>query len=263
MKRLITIQQGLKSPKNKNGDGGRFKFRSAEDIFEQAKPLLEQTKTAVIVTDDLTEVGGRVAIKATASLIGENGVIASASGWACLDSHIVTGTDRNGNAYEKKTMSNEQCTGSASSYARKYALCGLFAIDNDENDPDQPNIQPAPEKPAPEKPAPAPQPKRAPQPTTKTAATQAKQPAQPQQQTKAAKGETAAAPQQPAEEPLNQTEIAAYMTICADIDASENLEQIKANAERAKGTRYAKKANAHAIKIAQERGWYTPQPANK
>ena len=252
MKRLITIQQGLRVTKDKSGDGGRFKFRSAEDIFEKAKPFLKETDTAVIVTDELTEVGGRVAIKATASLIGDNGVIASASGWACLDSHIVSGVDRSGQPYEKRTMSNEQCTGSASSYARKYALCGLFAIDNDENDPDQPNIQidnaqPA-QQPQPQKPAAQP----------KAKAPQAKQPAQPQQQTKAAKGETAAAPQQTTEEPLNHEEIAAYMTICADIDASENLEQIKANAERAKGTRYAKKANAHAVKVATEKGWYTP-----
>ena len=252
MKRLITIQQGLRVTKDKSGDGGRFKFRSAEDIFEKAKPFLKETETAVIVTDELTEVGGRVAIKATASLIGENGVIASASGWACLDSHIVSGVDRSGQPYEKRTMSNEQCTGSASSYARKYALCGLFAIDNDENDPDQPNIQidnaqPA-QQPQPQKPAAQP----------KAKAPQAKQPAQPQQQTKAAKGETAAAPQQPAEEPLNKEEIEAYMAICADIDASDSLEQIKANAERARGTRYAKKANAHAIKIATEKGWYTP-----
>ncbi len=163
MKRLITIQQGLRVTKDKSGDGGRFKFRSAEDIFEKAKPFLKETETAVIVTDELTEVGGRVAIKATASLIGENGEIASASGWACLDSHIVSGVDRSGQAYEKRTMSNEQCTGSASSYARKYALCGLFAIDNDENDPDQPNIQidnaqpaqqPQPQKPAAQQPQP-------------------------------------------------------------------------------------------------------------
>lgn len=147
MKRLVEIQQGLKSPKNKNGDGGRYKFRSAEDIFEKAKPWLDKTKTAVVTTDELVEVGGRVAIKATASLIGDTGIIASASGWACLDSHIVTGKGKDGETYDKKTMSNEQCTGSASSYARKYALCGLFAIDNDENDPDQPNIKPAPENP--------------------------------------------------------------------------------------------------------------------
>lgn len=235
MKRLITIQQGLRVTKDKSGDGGRFKFRSAEDIFEKAKPLLAETNTAVVVTDELTEVGGRCAIKATASLIGDNGVIASASGWACMDSHTVSGVDRAGNAYTKKTMSNEQCTGSASSYARKYALCGLFAIDNDENDPDQPNIQPAPETPA-----------------------QPQQPAKPAQQ-KTAKQPAKADPNQSAEMPLNHDEIAAYMAICADIDASESLEQVKANAERAKGTRYASKANAHAIKIATERGWYTPK----
>ena len=244
MKRLITIQQGLKSPKNKDGDKGRFKFRSAEDIFEQAKPFLKETETAVIVTDELTEVGGRVAIKATASLIGDNGVIASASGWACLDSHIVSGVDSRGVAYDKRTMSNEQCTGSASSYARKYALCGLFAIDNDENDPDQPNIQPAPEKPAqqPQKPAAKPQAK----------APQAKQPAQPQ---------NPANGQQDNSAPLNAQEIEAYMAICSDLDAAESVEQLKASAARAKGTRYAAKVNAHATKIAEQKGWYTP--ANK
>ncbi len=236
MKRLITIQQGLKSPKDKSGDGGRFKFRSAEDIFEQAKPFLKETETAVIVTDELTEVGGRVAIKATASLIGENGVIASASGWACLDSHIVSGVDRSGNAYEKKTMSNEQCTGSASSYARKYALCGLFAIDNDENDPDQPNIQPAP--------APA-------KPQTKTTQQPAKQPAQQQP----ANGKQ----QQSSEQPLSAQEVEAYMAICSSIDACETVEQLKMNAGRAKGTRYAGKVNEHATKVATARGWYTPQ----
>lgn len=241
MKRLITIQQGLKSPKDKSGDNGRFKFRSAEDIFEQAKSFLKETETAVIVTDELTEVGGRCAIKATASLIGDNGVIASASGWAILDSHIVSGVDRSGQAYEKKTMSNEQCTGSASSYARKYALCGLFAIDNDENDPDQPNIQPAPEKPAqqPQKPAAKPQAK----------APQSKQPAQPQ---------NPANGQQDNSAPLNAQEIEAYMAICSDLDAAESVEQLKASAARAKGTRYAAKVNAHATKIAEQKGWYTP-----
>jgi hypothetical protein len=248
MKRLITIQQGLRVTKDKSGDGGRFKFRSAEDIFEKAKPFLAETNTAVVVTDELTEIGGRCAIKATATLYGDKGAIASASGWACMDSHVVSGVDRAGNAYTKKTMSNEQCTGSASSYARKYALCGLFAIDNDENDPDQPNIQPAPKQPEQQPQKPAQQPtKPAPQ-----------KPAP--QSAKTAKGATSAAPKEPAQdEPLNHDEIAAYMAICADIDASDSLEQIKANAERARGTRYAKKANAHAIKIATEKGWYNPQ----
>ena len=225
MKRLITIQQGLKVTKDKSGDKGRFKFRSAEDIFEKAKKYLQETDTAVVVTDELAEVGGRCAIKATATLYGSEGTaIASASGWACLDSH--TFTDKFGNT--GKSMSNEQATGSASSYARKYALCGLFAIDNDENDPDQPNIQPAPEQQKPAKPQPK-------QPSTKA----------------------------PTAEPLNHEEIAAYMALCADIDASENIEQIKANAAMAKGTRYAEKVNAHAIKVAEERGWYTPKTEKK
>lgn len=235
MKRLITIQQGLRVTKDKSGDGGRFKFRSAEDIFEKAKPLLAETNTAVVVTDELTEIGGRCAIKATASLIGDNGVIATASGWACMDSHTVSGVDRAGNPYTKKTMSNEQCTGSASSYARKYALCGLFAIDNDENDPDQPNIQPASETPA-----------------------QPKQPTNPAPQKPAAQPANGAQAK-PTAKALSRAEIEAYMALCADIDACENLEQLKTNAERAKGTPYEKQINAHAIKVATQKGWYNPQ----
>lgn len=219
IKSLITIQLGLRVSKEKSGDGGRFKFRSAEDIFEKVKPLLSEAKAAVIVTDKIIEVGGKFAILSTASLIDEDGQVASADGIAIMDSHIVIGRAKDGSEYQKKTMSNEQCTGSASSYARKYALCGLFAIDNDENDPDQPNIQ------------------------------------QTQQSTKQTNQGTS---QKPKEEPLNHDEIAAYMAICADIDASENLDQIKANAARAKGTRYSKKVNDHAIKIAKEKGWYTP-----
>lgn len=214
MERLIKIQQGLRIPKDKEGDKGRFKFRSAEDIFEKVKPLLAETGTAVVVSDELVEVGGRCAIKATASLMcnSGNGVLATATGWACLDSHI--SIDRN-TGKEKRSMSNEQCTGSASSYARKFALCGLFAIDNDEADPDQPTIQPADPKPS----------------------------HQPEQQ-------------QVEEEPeLTEKEKSEMDALFADIDATENMDQLKACVTLANGQRYEKKVRAKANKRAKQEGW--------
>ena len=128
MKRLIAVQQNLRSRKDKAGDGGRFQYRSAEDILENVKPLLKEQHLAVTLSDEIVEVGGRLFLKATATLWGEDGTNNETFGWAELDQHL---TKSGG-----KSMSNEQCTGSASSYARKYALCGLFAIDDSDQDPD-------------------------------------------------------------------------------------------------------------------------------
>lgn len=152
MKELITIQQKLKAPKDNKAD--KYKFRSAEDILEKVKPYLVETETAVICSDEVQEIGGRLFLKATASLLnGEYNVIAQASAFAEFDSHIMI--DKYSKE-QKKSMSNEQASGCASSYARKYALCGLFAIDNDENDPDQPTIAPKPaEQPETKAPLPA------------------------------------------------------------------------------------------------------------
>lgn len=128
MKRLIAVQQKLRSRKDKAGDGGRFNYRSAEDILENVKPLLAEQHLAVTLSDEIVEVGGRLFLKATATLWGEDGTNNMTFGWAELDQHLT----KSGS----KSMSNEQCTGSASSYARKYALCGLFAIDDSNQDPD-------------------------------------------------------------------------------------------------------------------------------
>lgn len=137
MKRLIAVQQGLQITKSKNGDGGRFKYRTAEDILERAKPLLEQQNLAVTLSDEVVEIGGRLFLKATATLWGLDGTNNMVSGYAELDPHTVIRFDEKSKTFKEiKSMSNEQCTGSASSYARKYALCGLFAIDNSEQDPD-------------------------------------------------------------------------------------------------------------------------------
>lgn len=141
MKRLTQIQAALKAPKDNTAD--KFKFRSAEDILEKVKPLLEKTGTAVTLSDDVMLIGERMFLKATAVLRSPDGEIAQASAYAEFDAHIVVDKYTK---EAKKSMSNEQATGCASSYARKYALCGLFAIDNSENDPDNDEIQPAPKQ---------------------------------------------------------------------------------------------------------------------
>ena len=141
MRRLNEIQVALKAPKDSKAE--KYKFRSAEDILQKVKPLLEKTCTAVVLTDDILEISGRMFLKATATLKAETD-IATSIGWAELDSHTITTNGR-----EYKVMSNEQAIGCASSYARKYALCGLFAIDNSENDPDRDEIK-HDEKPAPQ-----------------------------------------------------------------------------------------------------------------
>lgn len=128
MKRLIAIQQALSIGKSNEGDGGRFKYRTAEEIIEKLKPLLAEQCLALTLSDKVQEIGGRVFLVASATLWNENGVCMETTGVAELDKHL--------NKYDKQSMSNEQCTGSASSYARKYALCGMFAIDNAEADPD-------------------------------------------------------------------------------------------------------------------------------
>lgn len=141
MKRLFEIQQELKVPKDQKGYG--YKYRSAEQILELLKPLLAKRDLIINLSDELIEMGtieedyqitdqilndkkdkvvmhdihSRVFIKSTATLFGVDGnLIKSSVGFAELDT--------------SKNMDKSQITGSASSYARKYALNGLFGIDN-------------------------------------------------------------------------------------------------------------------------------------
>lgn len=123
MKRLIEIQQALKVSKDNFNKFGGFPYRSASQILEKAKPLLAEKKLSVLLSDNLECYANRVFLRATASIYDESGTcIAASTSSAELDQH--------------KGMSKEQQTGSASSYARKYALCGLFAIDDSSADPD-------------------------------------------------------------------------------------------------------------------------------
>lgn len=114
--RLIHIQGELKAPKSQENKFGGYKYRSCEDILEAVKPLLKKEKVTLTISDDIIEVGGRVYVKATATLSdGEDTILTSAFARE---------------AEAKKGMDDSQITGSASSYARKYALNGLFAIDD-------------------------------------------------------------------------------------------------------------------------------------
>ena len=112
---LATIQQKLKAPKSQFNDFGKYKYRNCEDILEALKPLLGDT--ALMITDDVVMVGNRCYVKATASLVKEGATIASTTAFAREPE-------------SKKGMDESQVTGAASSYARKYALNGLFAIDD-------------------------------------------------------------------------------------------------------------------------------------
>lgn len=117
---LSKIQAALKSPKSQNNTFGKYRYRSLEDINEAVKPILAPLGLALTCSDDLVLVGDRYYIKATARLIDTaNGgaVLAEATGWAREEE-------------DKKGMDASQITGACSSYARKYAVNGLFCIDD-------------------------------------------------------------------------------------------------------------------------------------
>ncbi|MDC7224231.1 MAG: ERF family protein [Spirochaetales bacterium] len=126
MKELMEIQKGLIAPKNKNG--GKYNYRSAEDILEAAKPLLVSNGCTLVISDTPILVGERVYIKSTATIKNLDGDTESADGLA-HEGAVPSGQ-------RGDFMSAPQWTGSCSSYARKLALGGLFAIDNND-DPDK------------------------------------------------------------------------------------------------------------------------------
>lgn len=128
MKELMNIQQELKAPKNNFNQFGKYKYRSAEGILEAVKPLLGKYGCTLIITDEVQFIGARYYIKATVTLKNGQGGVVSVSALAREEE-------------TKKGMDASQITGTASSYARKYALNGLFAID-DTKDADALNTTP-------------------------------------------------------------------------------------------------------------------------
>lgn len=115
-KKVIAAQQALKAPKGQFNKFGNYSYRSAEDILEAVKPVNETMGLLLTITDGIEQIGDRYYIKATATLTDGN------------ESVAVTAYARE--ALTKKGMDDSQITGSASSYARKYALNGLYLIDD-------------------------------------------------------------------------------------------------------------------------------------
>lgn len=117
--KLMKVQQELKAPKGQYNSFGKYKYRSCEDILEAVKPLLEKNKLTLTLTDTIVPASEtRFYVKATAKVIDiESGEAIDNTAFAREDA-------------EKKGMDGSQITGTASSYARKYALNGLFLIDD-------------------------------------------------------------------------------------------------------------------------------------
>ena len=124
--KLGIIQSKLKAPKGQYNSFGKYKYRSCEDILEAVKPLLAETKTVLSVTDRMEVVGDRIYVRAEAHLND------------CEDTGEITTVAYAREEESKKGMDSSQVTGAASSYARKYALNGLFCID-DNKDSDSTN----------------------------------------------------------------------------------------------------------------------------
>lgn len=117
MKELIEIQSKLEAPKGQYNTFGKYAYRSAEDILAAVKPLAAEQKSSVTLSDEVVMVGDRIYVKATATITNESGQSYSTNGFAR-------------ESESKKGMDESQISGSASSYARKYALNGLLAIDD-------------------------------------------------------------------------------------------------------------------------------------
>ncbi len=117
MKELIEIQSELKAPKGQYNTFGKYYYRSCEDILESVKPLLKKHNCSLTISDDIVQLGDRFYVKATARLKNDNNEVEEVSASARETS-------------SKKGMDDSQITGTASSYARKYALNGLFCIDD-------------------------------------------------------------------------------------------------------------------------------------
>jgi hypothetical protein len=116
IKKLVTIQSELKAPKGQTNNFGKYKYRSCEDILEAVKPHLLKHGLFLSITDELVNIGDRYYIKASVNITDG------------IDKYLVDGFARE--EENKKGMDASQVTGACSSYARKYALNGMFAIDD-------------------------------------------------------------------------------------------------------------------------------------
>ena len=134
--KLLTLQEKLKVPKGQYSDFGGYYYRNCEDITEAVKPLLAEVKAVLLLTDDIVNVGGRIYVKAVAKLVDAEGDgVVEVNGYAR-------------EAESRPKFDVAQLTGTASSYARKYALNGLFALDDTKDADALPPVQQPEAKPA-------------------------------------------------------------------------------------------------------------------
>lgn len=117
IKELLEVQSALKAPKGQYNSFGKYKYRSAEDILEAVKPLLQEKQCTLILSDEVLPIGNRIYVKATATFSTSQGAQVVTTAYAREEE-------------VKKGMDGSQITGTASSYARKYAMNGLFLIDD-------------------------------------------------------------------------------------------------------------------------------------
>ena len=121
MKRLIEIQQELKAPKNQKNNFGGYNYRSCEDILEAVKPHLQKHNLLLVINDSIEAINTRFYVRATATIYDETGK-------KLIETSALAREEES-----KKGMDASQLTGATSSYARKYALNGLFAIDDNKD----------------------------------------------------------------------------------------------------------------------------------
>lgn len=137
--KLLNIQAELKAPKSQYNSHGNYNYRSCEDILEAVKPLCVKYKALPLLTDDIVQIGNNTYVKATAGLLDLEGGTPSES---------ITANGFAREAPERKGFDVSQITGAASSYARKYALNALFAIDDTKDADSDETPQEAENKPA-------------------------------------------------------------------------------------------------------------------
>lgn len=129
LKKLLLIQQELKVPKNQFNSFGKYNYRSCEDILESARPISNKNNCVIVINDDIKEINGRYYVEATITLFDvESGEEISTKALAR-------------EAEPKSGMSESQLTGACSSYARKYALSAMFALDDEKDDDTRDNRQ--------------------------------------------------------------------------------------------------------------------------
>lgn len=121
LKKLLIVQQNISVPKGQRNEFGKFNYRSCEDILEQARPLCNDNGLVIKLTDKIVNIENRFYVEATAAVIDvDSGEVFSTTAYAR-------------EADEKRGMDASQVTGASSSYARKYALAGLFSLDDNKD----------------------------------------------------------------------------------------------------------------------------------